>query len=192
MECGSHLAMDPLSSDIRRKKLLEERIRHPVKSLYLTNLSDLFLVHHVHTVGKSFKQVLIHSRKVFQNIIVERGLSIEQLFNYDETALYWKLFPTKRLFHPEKKKRGFKTPKDRVAVIPFANASGSIKFPLLSIHKSLDPRCFQNLDKYDSPVEYYAKSTTVSNHGSMINLSRDAEKGLPKRAILLLNNAPSS
>ena len=76
-------------------------------------------------------------RERLQNIIVERGLSIEQLFNCDETVLYWKLMPNKTLVSSrEKEAKGFKMPKDRVTVMPCANASGSIKFPLLFIHKS--------------------------------------------------------
>ena len=82
-----------------------------------------------------------------------------------------------------------------------ANTSGSIKLPLLFLHKSLNPRCFKNVDKNELPVDYYAQKNSWMDssifkawfHEKFVPSCRKAlgEKGLTKRAILLLDNAPS-
>ena len=127
---------------------------------------------------------------------------MNQLFNCDETGLYWKLMPNRTLVSSrEKEAKGFKVPKDRVTVMPCANATGSIKLPLLFIHKSLNPRCFKNVAKNDLPVDYYAQKSSWMDSSIFTNWFHEKfvprcqkaleEKGLPKRAILLLDNAPS-
>ena len=52
----------------------------------------------------------------------------------------------------EKEAKGFKKPKDRVTLMARANANGTIKLSLAFIHKSLNPRCFKNINKNDLPV----------------------------------------
>ena len=57
----------------------------------------------------------------------------------------------------DKEAKGFKKPKDCVTLMACANATGSIKLPLVFVHKSKNPRSFQHIDKNDLPVNYYAK-----------------------------------
>ena len=91
-------------------------------------------------------------------VIEEENLILNQVFNCDETGLYWKLLPNKTLVSArEKEAKGFKKPKDRVTLMACTNATGSIKFPLVFIHKSENPRCFKNMDKNDLPVDYYSQ-----------------------------------
>ena len=82
-----------------------------------------------------------------------------------------------------------------------ANASGSIKHPLLFIHQSLNPQCFKHLDKNDLPIDYYAlKNAWVDStifkkcfHEKCVPLCRKAlkEEGLALNAVIFLDNAPS-
>ena len=60
----------------------------------------------------------------------------------------------------EKEAKGFKKPKDRVILMACANATGSIKFPLVFIYKSKKPRCFKHIDMNDLPVDYYAQKNS--------------------------------
>ena len=61
-----------------------------------------------------------------QEIIEEKGLTLHQVFNCDETGLYWKLMPSKTLVSSrEREAKGFKKPKDRVTLMACANATGS-------------------------------------------------------------------
>lgn len=62
----------------------------------------------------------------------EKSLTLSQIFNCDETGLYWKLLPNKTLVAAhEKEAKGYKMPKDRVTLMACANATGSIKLPLV-------------------------------------------------------------
>lgn len=101
----------------------------------------------------------------------------------------------------EKEAKGFKKPKDTVTLMACANATGSIKFPLVFIHKSKKPRCFKHIDMNDLPVDYYAQKNSWMDSAifsqwfkeKFIPRCRKAlkEKGLAEKAILLLDNAPS-
>jgi len=83
-----------------------------------------------------------------QKIMEDTGLSLSQIFNYEETGLFWRLMLYKTLVTArEKDARGFKKPKDRVTLMACANTTGSIKLRLVFIHKSLNSRCFKRLDK---------------------------------------------
>ena len=123
-----------------------------------------------------------------QELIEEKGLSLNQLFNCDETGLYWKLMPNKTLVSSrEKEAKGFKVPKDCVTIMPCANATGSINFPLLSIHKSLNPRCFKMLPKviFQStimPKRAPGRIPPFSQLGSTKGLCRDAKELLERRS----------
>ena len=95
----------------------------------------------------------------------------------------------------EREAKGFKKPKDHVTLMACASASGLIKLPLLFLHKSLNPRCFKNMDRNDLPVEYYAQKNSWMDswfHEKFVPCCRKAlgVRGLTKRAILL-DNAPS-
>lgn len=58
-------------------------------------------------------------------IMEEKGLTLSQVFNCDETGLYWKLVPNKILVSSrEKEAKGLKKSKDRVTLMACANASG--------------------------------------------------------------------
>ena len=68
------------------------------------------------------------------------GYSLDQVFNADETGLWWKLMPSKSLVHcGEKQAKNFKQAKDRVTLLGCCNASGTCKLLLAFIHKSTKP-----------------------------------------------------
>ena len=93
-------------------------------------------------------------RRKLTELVEEKGLSLNQIFNCDETGLYWKLMPNKSLV---KEAKGFKKPKDRVTLMACSNSTGSIKLPLVFIHKSAKPHCFKNMDMATLPVHYYSQ-----------------------------------
>ncbi len=134
-------------------------------------------------------------------IMEEKGISLTQLFNCDETGLYWRLMPRKTLITArEKDAKGFKKPKDRVTLMACANVTGSIKLPLVFIHKSASPRCFKNFNKSSLPVDYYAQKNSWMNseiftkwfHEKFVPNCKKSltERNLPPKALLVLDNAP--
>jgi hypothetical protein len=80
------------------------------------------------------------------------GYSPDDVFNADETGLFYKCLPTKTFTFKGQECHGGKMSKERITVLLCANSSGSEKLPLLIIGKSKKPRCFKNVKTL--PVEY--------------------------------------
>jgi len=66
----------------------------------------------------------------------------ENVYNADETGLYFRALPTRTLCLPGEAPAGFKKEKERITVLLTANASGSRKLKPLVIGKAQRPQCF--------------------------------------------------
>lgn len=80
----------------------------------------------------------------------------ENIYNWDETGLYFKLIPHSTYTAPTEKRkqiRGTKAQKakDRVALTTCTNATGTHKIPLAMIGKAAKPWCFR---AHQSPIPY--------------------------------------
>ncbi|GBL76186.1 Jerky [Araneus ventricosus] len=72
-----------------------------------------------------------------QGFIVKEKLTAEQIYNCDETGLYWRILSTKTLAaENEAVAQGRKKMKDRVTILGCANASGSHRVKLTLVRKS--------------------------------------------------------
>lgn len=80
----------------------------------------------------------------------------KNIFNVDETGLFFKCTPDKTLAFKNEKCHGGKLSKERVTLLVGANMDGTEKLPLLMIGKSANPRCFKNVKS--KPVEYVNSS----------------------------------
>lgn len=87
----------------------------------------------------------------------------KDIFNLDETGLFWKLLPNKTMEFKGERCTAGKKSKERLTVLVGANMDGSEKLPLLVIGKSAKPRCFKNAN---IPVDYTAnkKAWMKSKH----------------------------
>lgn len=75
------------------------------------------------------------------------------VFNADETALFYKCLPNKTLtWKGDNNCTGQKAPKDRISLLIGANMDGSEKLPLLAVGRFAKPRCFKNIQTL--PVTY--------------------------------------
>ena len=94
----------------------------------------------------------------FSVFIETSHLSMDQIFNCDETGLNFRLLPDKTLAASfETSADGRKKSKERVNINTCSNASGTIKLPLQVIGKANRPRCFKSVRMDLLPVEYYGK-----------------------------------
>lgn len=136
-----------------------------------------------------------------EKLVSENGLVREQIYNADETGLYWRTMPTKTLASAkEKRAPGYKISKDRITVLCCANATGEDKLPLAVIGKSKSPRALKNLMN-TLPVTYYNHPTAWITRDLFKKWFSEifvphvkkymAQKGLPLKAVLILDNAPS-
>ena len=134
-------------------------------------------------------------------MIADEGYSRDQLFNADETGLWWRMTPTTSLNCDATRARNFKKAKDRVTVLACANASCTHSLPLAVINKSAKPRCFTHMDMNALPVHYLSQKKSWMDcklfgewfHQRFVpSVKRFCkEKGLEEKALLLLDNAPS-
>lgn len=138
----------------------------------------------------------------FNRFVTEENLLPDQIFNVDETGLYWKCLPTTTLAaENEKNAPGYKASKDRITVMCCSNVSGTHKSKLVVIGKAKKPRSFKGSRATNLPVYYYGQKKGWMNkdifhdwfHKQFCPDVRDflTSNNLPQKAILVLDNAPS-
>jgi len=141
-------------------------------------------------------------RLEFQKYVEEENLQPDQIYNADETGLYWKCLPTKALaFTKEKSTPGHKSFKERLTVMCCGNASGNHKTKLLVIGKSKKPKSFKGIEDKNLPVHYYNQRGAWMNREIFEDWFKNKwvpevrsflkDKGLPQKAVLLLDSATS-
>ena len=106
--------------------------------------------------GISFKHVCGEEKSVDINSNEmeewQRTLSIllkeympEDVYNADETAIFYRLLPDKTLEFKNVNCHGGKQSKERITALVCANMNGTDKLPLYILGKSAKPRCFKNV-----------------------------------------------
>ncbi|TEA24975.1 hypothetical protein DBR06_SOUSAS31410005, partial [Sousa chinensis] len=84
----------------------------------------------------------------------------EQVFNMDETELYWKRMPDRTYISKrEKLMPGYKAAKDRLTLL-FGDIASSNMRPLLVYH-SENPRALKNIAKGSLPVVWKSNPKTL-------------------------------
>ena len=78
------------------------------------------------------------------------------IWNMDETGLFWQALPDKGFGQRSKQCKGGKKAKKRLTVAFFVNAAGNKEKPIV-IWKSQNPRCFRGFDKSLLPVTYFSQ-----------------------------------
>ena len=141
-------------------------------------------------------------REELKKLIESEGLTRDQIYNADETGLWWRLTPSSSLNVAGKTRAAnFKKAKDRVTLLACANASGTHRLPLMLINKSQKPRCFKHMNMSNLPVHYYAQKKSWMDcrlfidwfHTHFVPTVRKCcrDKGIEEKVLLLLDNAPS-
>ena len=117
------------------------------------------------------------------------GYELKNVFNADETGLFYKLLPNETLCFKNEPCHGGKHNKDRVTVLVGANADGSVK---LVIGKSKRPRCFKNVNLlpvvYDASKKAWMNSTIFTLWLCQLD-SRFARQ--QRSVLLLIDNCPA-
>ena len=142
-------------------------------------------------------------KEQLQELIERENLTLENLYNCDETGLCYtcRMLPDKILTaRSEKEAAGMKKQKERVTLMACSNATGSHKLPLMFVGKAANPHCFKHVNKSALPVLYYSQKNAWVDCNIFKNWFHNQfvpavtkhmrEKGLPVKALLLLDNAP--
>lgn len=109
----------------------------------------------------AFKKVAGESKSVDQGVCnhwtedlpnLLEGYEPDEIYNADETALFFKCLPDKTFTFKGEKCHGGKQSKERLTLLQCVNMTGTDKLPLLIIGKSKRPRCFKGVKTL--PVDY--------------------------------------
>lgn len=114
--------------------------------------------------------------------------SLDDIYNADETGLYYRATPDGSLCFKHESIAGSKKGMDRITILCCVNASGTDKKKLLVIGKSKKPRCFQKIALQKLPVEYHANKNAWMTSAIFTDwLQRwDSELNKTKKAICLV------
>ena len=139
--------------------------------------------------------------EIFQRLVTEGGYSRDQIFNCDETGIYWKRAPKSTLIAKnERQARGVKPSKDRITVLFTANSSGDCLMKPQVIYRSAKPRAYRNCNMNQLNV-YWASNKKAwvtsalctdwfDNHFVPDAQSYCKRKNLDFKVLLCMDNAP--
>jgi hypothetical protein len=118
--------------------------------------------------------------------------NLNDVYNADETGLYWKLEPSKSLSNGPL--IGTKKPKDRVTIMLACNVTGTHKLPVVFIHRYKNPKCIRNIDKKTLPVWYYWNNASWMQRSifqSWIKCINELMQKQQRNILLLVDNVSS-
>ena len=125
---------------------------------------------------------------------IVKGYELKDIWNADETGLFWRALPDKSLSVRKGRCKGGKYAKQRITVLLIVNALGE-KEPPIIIGRSLKTRCFKNVKDKRRPCGsyYYAnkKAWMDSELTEEILRTLNRKCAAEDRKILLFISAPS-
>uniref|UniRef100_UPI0035902AD7 tigger transposable element-derived protein 1-like n=1 Tax=Myxine glutinosa TaxID=7769 RepID=UPI0035902AD7 len=140
----------------------------------------------------------------FSAFVNTEGYVAQQVFNCDETGLFWKKMPRRTyIMKEEKSVPGHKPMKDRLTLLLCANASGDCKIKPLLVYHSENPRVFKknNVIKSKLNVMWRANVKAWATRQFFTEWIHEEfapsvkayleEKNLPLKALLVMDNAPA-
>jgi len=121
-----------------------------------------------------------------------KNFELHNVFNIDETGLFYRLLPDRSLTTSDSTK-GIKKIKDRITVALCCNADGSEKIKPMVIGKSKNPRCFKNFN-VNLYVNYTSNKkawmTSALFHDWLVNFNKSMKRQR-RNVLLIMDNAPS-
>jgi len=76
----------------------------------------------------------------------------DEIFNADETALYYKAVPDRTYQYKNKQSNDIKVFKERLSILLCCTMSGTEKLRRIVIGQYKNPRCFSRVNKSNLPV----------------------------------------
>ena len=122
-----------------------------------------------------------------------KDFSPKDIYNMDETGLFFRALPDKTLTVRGSDCAGGKRSKDRITVAVCVNAVGEFETPLVIGHAA-KPRCFRNISQNKLPVKWaynkkaWMTGTIFQDWISQLNRKMRLQK---RHVLLLIDNAPS-
>jgi hypothetical protein len=129
------------------------------------------------------------------------NLSLEQIYNADETDLFWRMLPNPQQQDMNEVKSSVRAYRERLTVLCCSNATGNHKLPLVCIGRGKRSRTFTSQELRNLPIHYASQETAWMDseifknwfHSHFIPAVRQhlSQQGLPENALLLIDRNPS-
>lgn len=118
--------------------------------------------------------------------------SPDDIYNADETGMFYRLLPDKTLEFKAVECHGGKKRKERLTALVCANMSGNDKLPLLIIGKYARPRCFKNVKTLPTLYTHNKKAWMTSEIFTdwLRNLDKKFSRNRRKIA-MIVDNCPA-
>ena len=121
-----------------------------------------------------------------------QSYSPDDIYNADETGIFFRLLPDKTLEFKNVDCHGGKKNKERLTAMVCANMSGTDKLPLLIIGKPSNPRCFKHVKSL--PTEYDANKKAWMTSDIFKEWVKKLDKKMRKKQrkiALIIDNCPA-
>uniref|UniRef100_A0A7N5JAM7 HTH CENPB-type domain-containing protein n=1 Tax=Ailuropoda melanoleuca TaxID=9646 RepID=A0A7N5JAM7_AILME len=139
--------------------------------------------------------------EALRSIIEEGKYTPQQVFNVDETGLYWKRMPEGMFISVEEKAEpGFKSSKDRLMLLLGGNAAGDFKLKPLLVYHLENPKSLKGYSKPNLPVIWRSNKKAWATRSIFQEWfiyffcpaveKYCAQNHLTNRALLILDSAP--
>ncbi|KAB0384998.1 hypothetical protein FD755_006915 [Muntiacus reevesi] len=139
--------------------------------------------------------------EILKSIIQEGEYTPQQVFNVDETGLYWKRMPERTFLSVEERAEpGFKSSKDRLMLLLGGNAAGDFKLKPLLVYHSENPKALKGYSKPNLPVIWRSSRKAWATRSIFHEWftyffcpaieKYCAQNNLTNKALLILDKAP--
>ncbi|XP_069611020.1 tigger transposable element-derived protein 1-like [Ranitomeya imitator] len=139
--------------------------------------------------------------KALAEIIEEGDYCAQQVFNVDETGLFWKCLPNRTYIAKEEKSApGHKVGKERLTLLLGGNAAGDYKLKPMLVYQAENPRALKGISKGQLPVIWKSNRKAwvtlavfddwFTNHFVPGVERYCTSKDIPFKVLLILDNAP--
>lgn len=185
----------PIDGTILREKALEIATLKGIENFTASNgWISRFKERH----GLNFKKLCGQSAAVDDSVVQDwlsrlptliEGFDPRDIYNADETGLFYKCLPDRSLTLKGEACHGGKNSKERLTILLCSNSDGSDKRVPFVIGKSAKPRCFKNVKTL--PVTYRANSKAWMTNEFFSLFLRDFDDSIGKekrKVILFIDN----
>lgn len=198
--CRARANKIPLSGPLIREKALEIAKEVGASDDFKASGGWLDKFRKRHNI--SYKNICGEAGSVDENVVGEwkgklreicDGYLEQDIFNCDETGLFFRAIPDKTMCHKGEKCSGGKLSKERLTVLLCVNMVGEFEKPLI-IGKATKPRCFRGVDINSLGVVWRANKRAWMTKEIMTDwlITFDSRmRKLKRNVILFMDNAAS-